>query len=888
MDAILGDSASLHRIYVNGHLPTLSEYALTLLLRMKEQKPGYHSTAISLIRRVRCTVTDLLLSEYGSVLRHSVEEGIEAENERIVDMYTDAFINAMIAYMGPRLTLEHLVIGDMPDEFAFRGAQLQNYDYVALAAVWLGNEEILKILLDDEKVKETSEFFLIALHVNASGGHTQMFQFLVKRGNPPLKAVGGEQGRMLWVAASKGNLDVLRLFLEAGVDVDSLNGSLGTALHAAANEVDNRIAQLLLESGADPNFHGEWGRTPLRIVAARSNSRRKAEKSLDFMKILLQYGADVNDSTERQPTALYFAAKKGNIAAVNLLLEAGANPKPASAFGHFQLPLFGGIKSGDVAIVRLLLDHGSEIDRPEWRNRPQLIHDAVRSGNESIFDLLVEKKADPNYVSDQAGPLLKEAILSACPNMIRKLIRLGVNVHEHERVVANLVEWGFDIECLYLLYREGLPIASPLLKVAVIEGHSHLVKILLGDLSLDPASSNDRETLESLLSDAFKHGQESAASLLVDAGANLRRVELLDLNFSSGVRWQLRLLKAMEERNPMSRDIFAICSPHCDCSGVIIFHTAMAAREMGKIDQAWTYAYAMGPDVVELMQFSFDNLSKVKVDQSRHDEPLIQAIQHGDLALVELLMPWYIQKGVDIWQHKALKKALKGGSQIMVKYILDSFQSRYDRQIVSQFHEWRRCLEEELCYALEFHFPTAQQLKRYWLEWISPRHSGEHRFYAENPARFVMAAIDSKSEIPLGFILNGDMIKRDILFTPETAGPEGLFETDIIATAVVTGNISVLKKYVAGGVDLSTRVTGSPLLYDNFDWSPIHKDLPFRKEWTPLSLASYTGQGEVVKYLLAVGTSPKLAHEELSKPVPHRTNRSLVKLVMNAPEPMDS
>lgn len=888
LDAILGDSTGLHSLYLTRrrclYLGTLGESGLTLLLRMKEQKPGYHSTATSLIRRVRCTITDLLQTECGSVLRTS-DGDAELNNESVVDRYIVAFIKAMIAYLGSRLTLEHLVIGDMPDECAFRGAQLQNYDYVALAAVWLGNEDFLRTLLDHGKVKETSEFFLIALHVNAAGGHAQMFQFLAKRGNPPLKLAGETQSQVLWTAASKGNLDVLRLFLDSGFDVDSFNGSQGTALHAAANEVDTHIAQLLLESGADPNFRGRLGRTPLWIVATRSNSRGKAEKSLDLMKILLQYGADVNEGPYGQPAALYSAAQKGNIAAVSLLLEAGADPNPLHPPDH--RPLIGAIDTGDIAIVRLLLDHGSEVDSPKRGNNYYTpIRHAVRSGKESILDLLVERMANPNYVSDQAGPLLEDAVFSECPNMIKKLISLGVNIHAHESVLVNRVQWGWDVKFLHLLYREGLPIANPLLKVAVIKGNSQLVEILLRDLSLDPASTDDRETLESLLMEAFRCGRESVASLLVDAGANLRTISLQDLNFSNGVSWQLKLLKVMEEGHQTVPNIDPFVKSDLDCSEVGIFYVAMAACEMEKVDQAWAYAYAMGPDAVELLRFSFSNLGEVK-EKRVQAEPLMQAIHHGDLALVELLMPWYIRKGVRIRMHKAIKKAMKSGSQIMVKYVLDSFQSRYDRQIGSQFHEWKRCLERYMCDVLD-HFPTAQQFERYWLEWTFPRRTGEDRCYAENAARLLKAALDSESDIQVRFILRSEMIKQDMLFTPETTGAGGLFDPEVIATAIVTGNIFVLKKYVAAGVDFGTRITGEPFLCRNFSWSPILRDFPRPREWTPLTLASFIGQGEMVKYLLAVGTNPKLAHEELSKPVPDCTNRSLVKLVMNTPEPMEA
>ncbi len=71
-------------------------------------------------------------------------------------------------------------------------------------------------------------------------------------------------------AAAMGHLEVARLLLERGADVNAKNKHGFTPLHFAAGIGHTDVAKLLLEHGADVNAKDEHGRTPADIARERA------------------------------------------------------------------------------------------------------------------------------------------------------------------------------------------------------------------------------------------------------------------------------------------------------------------------------------------------------------------------------------------------------------------------------------------------------------------------------------------------------------------------------------------------------------------------------------------------------------------------------------------
>jgi uncharacterized protein len=150
---------------------------------------------------------------------------------------------------------------------------------------------------------------------------------------PAGRGNGGGRGR--GAAAGRGATAVEEETDDSDVVVAGLVGSGGgglTALTFAAREGDLESAKLLLDAGADINQTTEYGWTPLLTAA---NNRHYI-----LGKYLIERGADVNRANKGSWTPLYIATDNRNI-------EGGDYPVPKPDMDHLEF-------------IKVLLGHGAD------------------------------------------------------------------------------------------------------------------------------------------------------------------------------------------------------------------------------------------------------------------------------------------------------------------------------------------------------------------------------------------------------------------------------------------------------------------------------------------------------------------------------------------------
>jgi ankyrin repeat protein len=241
----------------------------------------------------------------------------------------------------------------------------------------------------------------------------------------------------LVLAAREDALDCAKLLLEAHADVNQTTRYGWTALLTAVQNRHYQLAAYLLDHGANPNIANNGGWTPLYIAVDNRNIeggdypvRQPDMDHLDLIKLLVGHGANINarvcgvestpqkcsgDSTETRTiftmqwlyedgaTPFLRAAQSGDVTVMKLLLDHGANPKIATSNGDTALMVAAGVgwvegvtyewsEADNLEAIKMCLGLGIDPTIADLDGRTAL-HGAAHKGRNDVVRLLVEHGA---------------------------------------------------------------------------------------------------------------------------------------------------------------------------------------------------------------------------------------------------------------------------------------------------------------------------------------------------------------------------------------------------------------------------------------------------------------------------------------------------------------
>ena len=168
-----------------------------------------------------------------------------------------------------------------------------------------------------------------------------------------------------------------------------------TPLMHAARDGDIYKAQELLSKGHNVNEKTKRSYATPLIFAASAGK-------VEMVKLLLKHGADPNLCTWGDVCPIWWATQSGSYETVKTLIEAGADVKKYPNVGSTieASTLHIAVFTGQSDIVRLLLDHGIEIDNTESLSDETALAAAVRIGKANIAQILIERGADLGAVTE--------------------------------------------------------------------------------------------------------------------------------------------------------------------------------------------------------------------------------------------------------------------------------------------------------------------------------------------------------------------------------------------------------------------------------------------------------------------------------------------------------
>lgn len=120
------------------------------------------------------------------------------------------------------------------------------------------------------------------------------------------------------------------------------------------------IVKMLYKTGANINIRNNFGMNTLQMCTFNTVS------NLNTMKLLLQWGCDVNVVRGSSQSALLLATLNVDVQAVELLLASGADPNCVDKAG--MTPLEAAIRSGNCLIVKMLLQANAQVYTCEFKH----------------------------------------------------------------------------------------------------------------------------------------------------------------------------------------------------------------------------------------------------------------------------------------------------------------------------------------------------------------------------------------------------------------------------------------------------------------------------------------------------------------------------------------
>ncbi|XP_024875378.1 serine/threonine-protein phosphatase 6 regulatory ankyrin repeat subunit B-like [Temnothorax curvispinosus] len=245
-------------------------------------------------------------------------------------------------------------------------------------AVAHGHLEVVKMLLlqDYKKIdinaKGNDDWTI--LHIASQRNNLEIIKYLVDKGSN-VNATTAFGLKPIHIAAVEGCKDTVEFFFSKGLSINELDAANKTLLHYAALKGHLEVAKYLITQGADINAKDTDGLTPMHIAA---NCGYK-----DVIEVLLKNGAVYNAVGKFHIIPLQISKDKN----VFNLLESTKK-------------LFEAVKRNGSSDVENYIKAGAVVNAKNVNGTS--LHYAAWKGYDSIVNILLQNKADPNAV-DKKG-----------------------------------------------------------------------------------------------------------------------------------------------------------------------------------------------------------------------------------------------------------------------------------------------------------------------------------------------------------------------------------------------------------------------------------------------------------------------------------------------------
>lgn len=308
-------------------------------------------------------------------------------------------------------------------------------------------------------------------------------------------------------AAEYDRIDIVKLLLEVGIppECDSKYIYFQSALKIAVERGNVEMFNLLMAANADIYIIESTGRTLLHVALETNN--------LEIFKTLLKY-IKADCRLEGGFNLLYYAvSKKCEVDIIKLLIEVSTSESiPTSTYINAvykvkkdqkikETTALGiAIKSGDLDVIKLLLDHGATA-------HVAYLKSAIKNVDLDLFKLLLH-----NLSSDGYHSILRDCVNSKNPELVKIVVESNSEYQPNISILRDAVEVDEDGQIMTILLEHGFKPDHIALDIAIVKKNPVIVRQLLKYGVMIGSDS---------LGLAVKSGNETIVKLLLDHGAKL-------------------------------------------------------------------------------------------------------------------------------------------------------------------------------------------------------------------------------------------------------------------------------------------------------------------------------------------------------------------------------
>ncbi len=393
---------------------------------------------------------------------------------------------------------------------------INSHGYTSLMIAAKRNDILMAQLLIDYKadVQKVDDHNRNALHIALNKGNERVASCLLATGKVALPSSDEENREVLEKIVTR---------LKKPRDVGNTENTdekvlfeKWTPLMIAVwrDEVD--VVRLLLSKGEEVNAKVEGGHTALGRAAWKGR--------LDIVDILLQAGAEINMVNDADTSPLILAAKYGHKEVVLRLIQ-----KYFDQYGEISLfdkALYAGCGQVYGTIVEAIVDSGVAFEIEESEQLPSvLLLAAAFNGECNLVDILLRYGADINTTDEAGRSPLMLAAESGQKEIVGRFLQKNAEIDIQDKqgyTAISLAAHAGNSEIVALLINAGSNIQikskygnTPLI-LAADAGHEGIVRQLIdqgGEIDAVNKSENNALII------AMKRSDKNVARALLDNGA---------------------------------------------------------------------------------------------------------------------------------------------------------------------------------------------------------------------------------------------------------------------------------------------------------------------------------------------------------------------------------